>query len=287
MVRTVPVLARGLSARDPQGTIHDGTEPDRLVSFLAPAGLVMLMFLMIFVGATPLMQGVIEEKSQRIAEVLLGSVRPFTLMLGKLLGTVGVATTLAVVYLGGAYAGAWHYGLTEHLPASLIAWFLVYQTLGVLMFGSLFIAVGAACTSAQETQSLLLPVMLVAMIPLFLLTNVIVEPDGPLATGASLFPTAAPMLMVARLSVSAGAAAVAAAAGRGVGAAGDAAVRMGGGAHLPGRPAGAGPGGRPARDDALGVARLRRSRLRTLCEVANGFVSLPRRARGGPGRDSR
>jgi ABC-2 type transport system permease protein len=204
LMRPVTVLPRGLSVRGPDDKIQDGPEADRLVSFLAPTMLVMLMFLMIFVGATPLMQGVIEEKSQRIAEVLLGSVRPFPLMLGKLLGTVGVATTLAVVYLGGAYAAARHYGWTEHMPASLLAWFLVYQTLGVLMYGSLFIAVGAACTSAQETQSLLLPVMLVAMLPLFVLTNVVMEPDGGLATGASLFPTAAPMLMVARLSVSPG-----------------------------------------------------------------------------------
>ena len=178
-----------------------------MVSFLAPVGLVMLMFMMIFIGATPLMQGVIEEKSQRIAEVLLGSVRPFTLMLGKLLGTVGVATTLSVVYLGGAYFVARHYsqyGITEHLTAQLIVWFLIYQTLGVLMFGSLFIAVGAACTSAQESQTLLLPVMVVAMLPLFVMTNVVMEPNGPMATGASFVPTATPMLMVARLSVSPG-----------------------------------------------------------------------------------
>jgi ABC-2 type transport system permease protein len=205
LTRRVPVLALGLSARDPQtGEIHDGPEANPLVSFLAPTALVMLMFLMIFVGATPLMQGVIEEKSQRIAEVLLGSVRPFTLMLGKLIGTVGVATTLAVVYLSGAYAAARHFGITEHLPPQLIAWFLIYQTLGVLLYGSLFIAVGAACTSAQETQTLLLPVMLIAMMPLFVLTNVIMEPDGPLGTIASLLPTGAPMLMVARLSVSPG-----------------------------------------------------------------------------------
>ncbi len=205
LMRPVPVLAKELSVCDPRtGAIRDGAAANRVVSILAPAGLVMLMFLLIFVGATPLMQGVVEEKSQRIAEVLLGSVRPFPLMLGKLLGTVGVATTLALVYLTGAYAAARHYGLMEHLPPALIAWFLVYQTLGVLMYGSLFIAVGSACTSAQETQTLLLPVMLVAMIPLFVMTNVITEPDSPLAVGASLFPTATPMLMVARLSVSPG-----------------------------------------------------------------------------------
>jgi ABC-2 type transport system permease protein len=202
---TVPLLARDLSVRDPEsGKVVEGTGAARLVSFVVPVGLVMLMFMMIFVGATPLMHGVVEEKSQRIAEVLLGSVRPFPLMLGKLLGTVGVATTLAVVYLGGAYAAARHYGLTEHLSAPLIAWFLLYQALGVLMYGSVFIAVGAACNSPQETQTLLLPVMVVAMLPMFVLTNVITSPDGPLATGLSLVPTSAPMLMVARLSLSPG-----------------------------------------------------------------------------------
>ena len=67
------------------------------------------------------------------------------------------------------------------LSPQIIAWFVVYQTLGVLLFGSLFIAVGAACTSAQEAQTLLMPVMVLAMIPLFALLNVITEPDGPLA----------------------------------------------------------------------------------------------------------
>jgi ABC-2 type transport system permease protein len=203
--RPVPLVELGLSARDPRtGQIHDGEQVNHIASFLVPAALVMLMFMMIFVGASPLMQGVVEEKSQRIAEVLLGSVRPFPLMLGKLLGTVGVATTLAVIYLGGAYLAARHLGFAEYVSARLIAWFIVYETLGVLLFGSLFIAVGAACTSVQETQTLLMPVMVVAMIPLFMMMNVITDPDAPLAMGASLFPTATPMLMIARLSVSPG-----------------------------------------------------------------------------------
>jgi ABC-type Na+ efflux pump permease subunit len=125
-------------------------------------------------------------------------------MLGKLLGTVGVATTLAAVYLGGAFLAARHYGFTAYLSPQIIAWFVLYQTLGVLLFGSLFIAVGAACTSAQEAQTLLMPVTITAMLPLFVLVNVINEPDGSLATGMSLFPPASPMLMVARLSISPG-----------------------------------------------------------------------------------
>ncbi len=64
------------------------------------------------------MQGVVEEKMQRIAEVLLGSVSPFQLMLGKLLGMVGgVADDLAAVYLGGGYWAAQHYGFAEYAAA--------------------------------------------------------------------------------------------------------------------------------------------------------------------------
>ena len=112
------------------------------------------MFLVVMVGATPLIQGVIEEKMQRIAEVLLGSVSPFELMAGKLLGMLGVSLTLAAVYLGGCYAALSRFGFTEYLPPDLLAWFLVFQVLAVLMYGSLFIAVGAACTDAKESQAL-------------------------------------------------------------------------------------------------------------------------------------
>ena len=84
----------------------------------------MLMFMMVLVGATPLMQGVVEEKMQRIAEVLLGSIRPFGLMLGKLIGTVGVSLTLAGVYLGAGYWAAQYYGFADYLPVEVLVWLL-------------------------------------------------------------------------------------------------------------------------------------------------------------------
>jgi ABC-type Na+ efflux pump permease subunit len=147
------------------------------------------------------LQGVVEEKMQRISEVLLGSVRPFPLMLGKLLGTVGVATTLAVVYLGSSFIAARYYGFGDYLSPRVLLWFLAFQTLGVLMFGSLFISVGAACTNTQETQTMLMPVMLLAMLPMFVMIHVIQEPDSTLATVFSLIPTATPMLMTVRVAV--------------------------------------------------------------------------------------
>lgn len=196
------VLNKGLTRKSPRtGEIEDGKDVNFLASFFAPFILIMMMFMIVMVGATPLMQGVLEEKMNRIAEVLLGSVTPFQLMMGKLLGMVGVSVTLAAVYLSGAYFAASHFGYLEYLSTDVLIWFLVYQVLSVLMFGSVFIAVGAASTDAKESQSLLMPVMLVICIPMFVLSNVIQEPDGALATGLSYFPPCTPMLMIARLAI--------------------------------------------------------------------------------------
>jgi len=202
VVAPIQVKLKGLSQRDPStGKIEEYTGKDRAAPFLVPFALLMLMFMVIFMGATPLMQGVVEEKIQRIAEVLLGSVSPFQLMMGKLLGLVGVSLTMSGVYLVGGYWLAHHYGFTRFFPIDLLLWFLVFQALAALMYGSLFVAVGAACSDIRETQNLLLPVMLLAMAPMFVLTKVLTEPNGSVSTWMSFFPFATPMLMIARQAI--------------------------------------------------------------------------------------
>lgn len=183
------------------GELEDGKDVNFFVSLFVPFGIIMVMFMIIMVGATPLMQGVVEEKMQKIAEVLLASAKPFELMAGKLLGGVAVSLTLGTVYLSGGLLGAWYYGFTDYLSLTVVLWFLLFLVLAVLMFGSLFVAVGAACSDLKETQSLLLPVMLLAVFPMFFLTKIIQEPDGALATGLSFFPFATPSLMVARIAI--------------------------------------------------------------------------------------
>jgi ABC-2 type transport system permease protein len=201
-VQPAPLLTKGLTRRNAAtGQLEEARDENPIVSFLVPGGLLVLMFMLILLGATPLMQGVVEEKMQRIAEVLLGSVKPFDLMMGKLLGLVGVSVTLAAVYLSGAYWALNHYGYGNLVSPEVLAWFLVYLVLGVLMYGSLFIAVGAACTDLRETQAMMWPVMLVAMVPLFVWTNIVQEPNSAFSIVASFLPNATPMLMVARVAV--------------------------------------------------------------------------------------
>jgi ABC-2 type transport system permease protein len=202
VMRPVELDNKGLSKRDKlTNKLVDESESGRLASRIVPGAMMVLMYMIVLMGTTPLMQGIVEEKMNRIAEVLLGSVRPFHLMLGKLIGMTGVSLTMTAVYLGGFYWAAWHYGFANYIGVELIAWFLIFQALASLMYGSLFIAVGAACTDLKETQTLMWPVMLLAMIPMFLLGNVLQEPNGPVASTVSFFPFATPSLMMARLAV--------------------------------------------------------------------------------------
>jgi ABC-2 type transport system permease protein len=202
ILQPVPLVAKGLSKRDPHtGVIEDAETESQIVRFIAPVALILVMFMMIMVGATPLVGGVLEEKMGRIAEVMLGSVRPFQLMMGKLIGMVGISLTIVAVYLAGLYWAAHRYGLADMFSVGLLAWFLVYMILAVVLYGSMFIAIGSACTTSAETQTLLMPVIIVAVLPMLILVHVIQEPNSVFSTSISFFPPATPMMMVGRLSV--------------------------------------------------------------------------------------
>ena len=199
--RYTPVANLGLVERDAAGNITEAKATSEIQAIIVPLGLMMLMFMVIMIGASPLVHSVLEEKMQRIAEVLLGSISPFQLMLGKLLGMVGVSLTIATLYLVGAFIAVHHAGAGEFFPSHVVIWFVVFQTLAVLMFGSVFIAIGAAVSDLKESQNLMTPVMLIVVAPLFVWINVVKEPSSTMAVVLSLIPTATPMLMTLRQAV--------------------------------------------------------------------------------------
>jgi ABC-type Na+ efflux pump permease subunit len=201
---SIPVLSLpgSLTEKDPvTGALREAAASNPIAAFIAPFGIAMLMFSTVVVAATPLMHGLVEEKQQRIAEVLLSSARPFDILLGKLIGNAGVCLVLAAVYLGGAYFAANKWGFAQYMSPTLIAWFVVFQILAVLMYGSLFVAIGAACTEIKEIQNLFTPVMLLLVLPIAALGNIIQNPAGPLAGALTFVPTAAPVIVMARLAL--------------------------------------------------------------------------------------
>lgn len=198
----VPLQVREPLRIDPEtGEIVGGTEKSEEADLLVPMAAMFLMFMVITIGAMPLINSVLEEKMQRIAEVLLGSVTPFQLMAGKLFGMVGVSLTILTVYLGGAVVGAREAGFAEHIPANLgtlVIWFVLFQGLAVLMFGAVFAAIGAACSDMKEAQSMLMPVWIVICFPMFVWFIVVREPGSTFSTILSLIPPGTPMLMMLR-----------------------------------------------------------------------------------------
>ncbi len=198
-----PVMMLGLTKRDEATgrVIDDEGNMKSAAQLMVGIGLMMLMFMMVMIGSTPLLQSVLEEKMQKISEVLLGSVQPFQLMMGKLLGMIGVALLMSAVYVSGILFAVHYYGYGEYLPASLLVWFMFYLVLAIVMYGSLFSAIGAACSDMKEPQALMLPVMVPILFPLMLVGLIIRNPDGLISRAVSLFPPTTPMMMLLRQSL--------------------------------------------------------------------------------------
>jgi ABC-type Na+ efflux pump permease subunit len=200
-LQPIGLQTEGLTRRDESGELRDAPLAHQLAGHLLPGGIVFLMFMAVMIGTGPAMQSVVEEKLQRISEVLLGSVGPFELMMGKLLGLTAVSLTISTVYLGAALAGGSMSGMLQFLPVPVLIWFMPYQVLALMMYGSLSLAIGAAAKDLKGTQPYIFPIAMLASFPMFFLVPVLQHPNSTFSTALSFFPFAAPMMMIARLSV--------------------------------------------------------------------------------------
>ena len=162
--------------------------------------MVLLMFLMVMMSAVPLLTAVMEEKLERIAEVLLGSVTPFQFMMGKLLGSISVSLTISAVYVIAGTIAAKQMGVGNLIPYGVLPWFFVYLVLFVIMVGSWMTALGSACNDNKDAQSLQFPAMIPVILPLFIMVPIIQNPVGSLATTLSFIPPFTPTLMIIRLA---------------------------------------------------------------------------------------
>jgi ABC-2 type transport system permease protein len=196
------------------------------------AGIFMYMF--IFIYGAQIMQGIIEEKMSKVVEVIVSSVRPFQLMLGKILGLASVGllqfliwilliTTLTSVVLG-------YFGLQMpqdqmmqdmaqnpemqngkameivktlgQIPFTYVIFnFLFYFLGGYLLYGALFAAVGSAVDSPAEAQQFMFPITIPMLISYFgLFTFIINDPDGPISVWLSIIPFTSPIAMMGRIA---------------------------------------------------------------------------------------
>ena len=197
----IDVESMGLITVDEEtGEIQEAKRTSEVEAILVPVVLFFLMFMLVMMGAMPLLQSTMEEKTQRIAEVLLGSMTPFEFMGGKVLGGLLVSLTGATFYVFGGIFALNTIGLGDFIPFSTLPWFFTFLVFEIVMLGSFLAALGSACNDPKDAQNLTFPAMIPVFFPMFIFMPVLQEPTSGFATWLSLFPLFTPMLMLLRTS---------------------------------------------------------------------------------------
>ncbi len=187
-----------------------GEEKDTGGTFMISYILALIIYMAILIYGQVIMRGVIEEKSSRVVEVVLSSLRPFQLMMGKILGIGAVGLTQFSIWtLFGI--GASVYGTSfipaganfamPSIPAYVFVYFVVFFILGYFLFGTLYAAIGSLVNSEKEAQQLVMPVTMFLIVPIMLMIFIIRAPNSPIAVFLSFIPFFAPILMFLRITV--------------------------------------------------------------------------------------
>ncbi len=176
----------------------------------APMGFVYMLFVAIMTVAQMLLNSTIEEKSNRIVEVLLSSVTPWELMLGKLMGVALVGITLLAAWMVSIFfvlnyfsgAGDETAGILIKLliGPGLFVPFVAYFLLGYLLYSSMLLAVGSTCNTLKDAQNFMGPAMTVLMVPLWTMFFIVRDPNGTLAHVLSWVPIFTPFTMMNRMA---------------------------------------------------------------------------------------
>jgi ABC-2 type transport system permease protein len=199
--QTIRLTSLGLVKVSADGSLQEAKKDNKIVTKIIPLITMMLLFMLVMTATPTLLNQVLEEKMQKISEVLISSVSPFQLLMGKLIGTVAVTLTLSILYLASAYYVAWNSGIAGAINPSFYVWFLLLLTLALFMFGSVFSAIGAASSEIKDAQNLMTPAMLLIIIPIFFVGAVIESPNSLFATALSLFPPSTPTIMMLRIAL--------------------------------------------------------------------------------------
>lgn len=197
-IRNVPVdrIEVGTDAGDQQ--VQGPAE--MITRLMVPFAFMFLIYFGIVGIGQQMLNSVIEEKNSRIIEVLLSTVSPFELMAGKILGLAGIGFTIMTLWAAGAYGTARWQGLEVQLSAGLLVYLVVYYILGFLLYSALLAGVGSICNTLKETQSLMMPVILLFIVPFISWHEIVQNPDGLFARGLSFLPPLTPLVMILRIS---------------------------------------------------------------------------------------
>lgn len=198
-------------------------------------GMILYMFLIIYGGMV--MQSVIEEKNSRVLEVMVSSVKPFDMMMGKILGVAAVAAVQVLIW-GVLICGVSALAMPALIPsdimqsveamqqgtldmtqtdmdvdmlraigtatdfgylASIFVWLLLFIIGGYLLYSAIFAAIGSSVDSVQDAQQLQTPVMMPIIFSIIIMMTILNDPNSTLAVWCSYIPFTSPVVMMARI----------------------------------------------------------------------------------------
>lgn len=182
-------------------TAEGGSAKEKVEArMLIPIAFMMLLWISTFSSGNYLLTTTIEEKSNKVMEVLLSAVSPMQLLAGKILGQALVCVVILVLYGGLAFAGIAALAMADLIHATLIVYLLIYFVMAYFMVATIMAAVGSAVSDLREAQALITPAMLVLIVPLILWFPISDNPNGVVATVTSFIPPLTPFVMILRVS---------------------------------------------------------------------------------------
>jgi len=188
-----------------------GGRSQMMVRSIVPLALVYLLLMAALITGGMMLQGVIEERSNRLLEAVLACVEPRELMVGKLIGLGAVGLTIIAAWIGCALLAAFSIdgAVADYLRPSLAAlnqpWMIpamiFYFLCGYLMLAMAYLTIGSLSDSMQDAQAYLVPVTMVVLLPvMMMLSSSIQNPSGWLPRAMSWIPLYTPFAMLARLA---------------------------------------------------------------------------------------
>lgn len=192
----VTLLDAGASDRDQNNPL----------TFFLPYAVTLLYYVLILMSSSLLLNSVTKEKENRVLEILMSSASPRQLLTGKITG-LGIASLIqAVIWVGTSFvilrlAGrSFDIPQAFQLPLSFLVWGVIFFVLGYAVYASLMASVGALAPNLREASQATFIVIIPMVIPLMMISIIINDPNGTLATILSLFPLTAPVTMMTRLA---------------------------------------------------------------------------------------
>ncbi len=192
---------------------REGEVEEKGQTFMIAISLAMVLYLSLIVYGVMTMRSVLEEKTTRVVEVLVSSLQPYQLLMGKVLGVAAVGFTQYLIWAicGGLLAG---YGSAMaaalspeapvpriHIPPSMLVYSVIFYLLGYFLYASLYAAAGSMVSSEEEAQQVQMPMTLLIVVSFMLFTAILRNPNSPTSIVLSLIPFFAPILMILRIAL--------------------------------------------------------------------------------------